>query len=374
MKWVGFCVMINEFLGLHMHYKKVVKAACFLIFSVGMILAGGYYQKVIAQTDSTYIQPFSESLSLSPHYDLRKYNLRFRLKGNKYDKSVLYYPTVRNVIGLRAAYKGIVLGFGIRGPRTNFQKENYGRTRYLDFNVKYTSQTGIVVEWLFKYYKSLTDINTPVYTANWQEGDDFYIRDDLGVLYNRFNFSYIFSKEKFSYRSAFDFIEKQKLSAGSFMALASIAYLDVNADSSFITPVLQDQFTNFSDLERLRAFGIGIGPGYVYNYVYRNFSMSVAGFAGMEIQRYNYDRESNQRNVPGLKALPLLGVRTGIGYNGEKYFAGIAGTFDFNFLNVSDLKVSSYYHNIAFLVGIRLAPPKFLRKLDDFEPLNELRR
>lgn len=334
-----------------------------------LVWLGSFDNKAQAQHDSGYIRQFPERLIVSPHYDLRSYRLRFRYQGNKNDQTALFYPTVRNVIGLRLAYKGITFGLATRGPRTNFQRENFGKTRYTDFTLKYDpSSYPFVVEWSFKKYNTLTDLNTPNYTSDWQEGSDFYIRDDLRALYTKINFTYFFARDKFSYRSAFDFIDKQQKSAGSLLLLGSLSVFSVKGDSSFIAEPITDAFGPFSSLKKLSNFGVGLGPGYAYNYVYNDFSVSAAGFGGLEIQRNKFFLEENNTQNMGLQAVPLVGVKVGAGYNTRKFFAGVSGNFDFNFFTASQLRVHGYSHNIAFLIGFRMDAPRITEKLDELDP------
>src|SRR5690606_34104196 len=103
--------------------------------------------------------------------------------------------------------------------------------------------------------------NIPVNTP-YRQRPDIETRN-IGITGN-----YTFNYNKFSFRSAYNFAERQLRSAGSFVVFGSLNSLTVEADSALLGSRYTNAYGELSDLYSVKTTALSIAPGYAYNLIY----------------------------------------------------------------------------------------------------------
>ncbi len=309
------------------------------------------FGEAIYAQDADYIETYPDKIYLSLKASYKNPNLRLRPKGRTLDWQAKYRPNAPNSIGFQFAYKGFGFGLGIPLPISEARKAKFGKTMNFDLNVQ-VAQPSYLIEASAKFYKGLVDANSPNYPNDTSFDEVYYKRQDLKQLYFKGNFIYLLAPEKYSYRAAFNFMERQKQSAGSPLLIGNISFLNLKGDTSFLAVPIRPAYTDSETLSRLRVTDVGIGGGYAYTFVYEGFTAGAALFLGADLEYNSYALEGQEKVQ--INAVPLVDVRTSIGYNTEQFFTGISFNTDLNLIRFAEIKGRFMYPLITLRLGVRL--------------------
>lgn len=161
--------------------------------------------------------------------------------------------------------------------------------------------------------------------------------------------SYVFNKD-FSFRAIGFQNEWQQKSAGSFIPGFTVYYTKFALES--------EDFRSDSS-----SFDFALGPGYYYNLVINeNFILSLGNTSGLGINITN--SEAGDR----ISFLFETAFRAAAGYNSERFFAGINGSFKY-FEHHEDryTRLDDTIGFLEFYLGYRLnAPENWVKAADKF--------
>lgn len=185
-------------------------------------------------------------------------------------------------------------------------------------------------------------------------------RPDVSTRNYGLNGIYVFNKNKFSLRSAYNFAERQKKSAGSFLLAGSITSYHLKSDSALYGKNYEPIFGQDADVTDVRSFTVAIAPGYTYTVVWKNFFMNAAVSIGPAYRDVDY--VVNGAKYTSSDVNSFVDFRLGLGYNGTRFFSGL------NFVSQSrDVKFQQAQLNftsgtVRLLVGYRFREFGILRK------------
>lgn len=289
-----------------------------------------------SQTDSLYIKPFDQELSIKP-YVYKNFTSISHEVGND---EVMYMPNNPVSIGIGVTYKQYSLsggyGFGF------MRDKNMGKTKSLDFQYHYYGRK-FVFDVFFQNYKGF-------YYEDEKKDEVYHIFPDIKLVqYGLFGL-YVFNGKKFSYQAAFNQTERQVKSAGSFQIGGGLYYNHLRSDTLFSL-----------DGGKLKNYQISLSGGYAYTWVIKkNYFVSMSVSVGI-----NFGDRSLKSFGRKLEVSPSVFPRVSMGYNGSNWSVGLS--FLANRIYAShtkDLKMSFNTGSFQLYYVKRFSvTPKFLKKI-----------
>ncbi|MCQ2976288.1 MAG: DUF4421 domain-containing protein [Bacteroidales bacterium] len=208
-------------------------------------------------------------------------------------------------------------------------------TKYFPFDIAYRHE--ISFDSKNKYNKiSATDMQLKAYCSFF--AGDIYIQKYKGFIetYNDeslnpeeeqyapdlcvFQFGavghYIFNKDKYSYKAAFNANECQLQSAGSFVSGISLYCIKINSDSTLFKGNIAD----------LKSWSIGLNAGYAYNFVFKSkFIIGLLGIVGLNGSNYDFKKIIDKK----AKLAPSCNIKMSFWYNFNSWSIGITNCSNF---------------------------------------------
>lgn len=238
----------------------------------------------------------------------------------------------RQTVSFAAAYRGLAVGFAInpsltkKNSDTEFNFNSYGR--------RLTSE--------------LVFSSANTFSGDIRQGSEKRTIEK-GALHQsalQANFQYVFNHRRFSYPAAFSQTYLQKKSAGSWLAGLSFRQTAVKADANAASglPSL-----------RLRMAMLGIGGGYGYNFVHRQWLFHLS--ANPTFIVYNHAKMSFGEDVRRLSYKFPEVIITGRGAvvrSFGRYFAGMSMVFHFSTVgNSESLQIQNTQWRLRTFFGLR---------------------
>ena len=161
--------------------------------------------------------------------------------------------------------------------------------------------------------------------------------------------SHIFNSSRFSLRSAFKMVNRQKRSAGSWLISVPINY------QAFLTKglklPLRDQ--TFFELGTYQSVKIGFGGGYGYTKVWGFWSATAVATGGAEFRRLRYQHAQTNAIRDQLYISPRLRMLGSIVYNTPHVFGGLVGHYLPGFDAIDGLNTRMENWRIRLMIGYR---------------------
>lgn len=310
-----------------------------------------------------YIKDFPEYFFLYPV--LKQRGLNFEL--SKTDRSALltYKPNNTYSLGLGAYIfeVGVELAFAIPLQERSIAKFGESKARDLQLNLL-TKRWGL--DAFYQRYRGfyITDRDKEPLP-----GEPFPQRPDIGIRNFGVTGHYVFNPRKFSFRSAYNFSERQLYSKGSFVLFATLYTFRVAGDSSIVNGDRRAAFGPHVNFERLRYTTFSIAPGYTYNLTYNNFFLNATLALGPAHHWVNYDLEDNGITDFDIAINSFFGARVALGYNGYRIFGGVSFISQGSRLKFETVNFSNNNNSFKVLVGYRFQEVGILQKrFWDFVP------
>jgi len=230
----------------------------------------------------------------------------------------------------------------------------FGKTNAADLQLNFLGRTwglDLFYQNYNGFYKSDTD--NPV-----MQGTPYPQRPDISTQNLGINGMYILNK-KFSLRSAYNFSERQKQSAGSFLLAGTLNFFDVKGDSALYSKKDVARFgasTSFSGLE-MNTFSIS--PGYTYTLVTNNFFINGSLSAGPALHWLSYDVMGKSSSSATINR--FLDFRIGVGYVGERFFMGVNFVGQARSAKFESIQFVNASNTFKLLIGYRFKEKGFLK-------------
>ena len=308
-----------------------------------------------------FILDYSDQLSIKL-YGIIKSNTIEHVN-HQTDQGIEYKPNESFNIGFGVGYQwfGLDVAFNFRG--VNNDDDKFGKTKRFDLQSNiYTRK--FAADLIVQRYKGYYLSNPQNYISGFNASGPYPIRPDIHTEVYGASLLYVFNHDKFSYRAAFTYNERQIKSTGSFLAGPFFSYFKMDADSSLIVPEAESLFDPSQDFRGTAYIKYGLAGGYGYTLVlgHRVFmSLSMVIGLGPEIKKT--PAINGQPADTESKFTGRLASRVAIGYNAPKFYFGISGAGVFT--GERD-KTEDYLEravsNFKIFVGKRFNPPKFLLK------------
>ncbi|MCU0420682.1 MAG: DUF4421 domain-containing protein [Cyclobacteriaceae bacterium] len=322
-----------------------------------MVMAG---VQTHAQTDSL-AQPSSHD-SLSAHFIrrfpdhfnvwgvLKSRSLGFDARNINTNEVVRYRPNSRTSLGVGVYLFEVAAELAFAVPEDQASTAKFGDTDVRDLQLNVIGKFWGV-------------------DAYWQRYEGFYLDDASRATNNVFpqradiesrNFGlsgfYVFDRNRFSLRSAYNFSEQQLKNRGSWMIIGTINSFRISGDSSLRSGSDVD-----TDFMRMRYTTFGLAPGYSYTYVYQKFfANGTLGFG--PAHNWVYVRLANGQEVNNVSINSYAIVRLALGYNSERFFGGVGFSLQSRNLRVDDIRYSNSTSIVKLMLGYRFREFGFLKK------------
>lgn len=191
--------------------------------------------------------------------------------------------------------------------------------------------------------------------------DPYPQRGDIASRNMGLTSNYVFNNQRFSFRSSYNFAERQVFSKGSLVVFSTLSAFRVDADSSIITDEQQIVFGEDVSFRKLKYTTFSIAPGYTYSIVFQNFFLNGTLSVGPAHHWIGFTREGGaarkERNVDSFVA-----ARVGLGYNGERIFGGISFLTQGSNVKFEAVRFSNNNDSFKILVGYRFRESGFLKR------------
>jgi Domain of unknown function (DUF4421) len=141
--------------------------------------------------------------------------------------------------------------------------------------------------------------------------------------------TYVFNKERFSYRAFYSQSELQRQSAGSFLIRSEPFYQHFYTNGRLVPDSLdtEELYGKQQELQKLSQLGWCIMPGYGYNYVFNNNRLYVCTnlFLGVSYTTNYYTSGTTGRHIALRLGSGVL-FNLSVGYNWKHMYADLRGT------------------------------------------------
>jgi len=279
------------------------------------------------------------------------------------NRDIIYTPNEIANIGIGIGYKWIGLDIVFSSPSKD--DHVFGTTKRFDLQSSIYMHK-FVIDAAYQRYKGYYNSNPASYDSNFDKNNPIYpIRPDVKTKSLSLSGLYIFNHNKFSHRHAFTFNEIQKRSMGSFLAGAYFNTYTLNADSTLIPYQLKNEVDTTADFRGTKYVNFGVAVGYAYNLILiKRLYISGSLALGIGPTFQNTPKRNNQPAKQTVGTTPFVSPRVGIGYNGQKWFAGISvqgittGSGD-----EGESFIVREFSSIRVHIGLRIKPPDVLKKL-----------
>lgn len=273
------------------------------------------------ENESPYFENYTDDLT-TRLYNVNKFN-SIQFIGIPSDSTMTYRPNSNLNAGFGFTYRGFSLNFGFALPYLNRNKEKFGETRHLNWNMQnYGKKVNLTafLETYQGYYLSENNSRGPAL----RNDIPIRLRGDLRFLNIGASGVYVFNYKKVSYRAAFTQDAWQKRSAGSPLLGAYASYMRARGDSALIHPrdLFPGEYNKISDM-----ISIDIGPmiGYMYNFVINeHWFWLVSLSAGVGINSLAIYMDEVKIKEQGFQPNYRLQARTSLGYNSRRTYVGLS--------------------------------------------------
>ncbi len=309
-----------------------------------------------------YIERFPDHFFIWPLIKSRTTQFEIQQINNAGSK-LTYKPN--NAVGLGFGLYvfeiGVEITFAV--PIAAEREALFGRTKATDLQINLLGKTwGLDV-----FYQNYNGFYVNDSNVTIGEGLPYPQRPDINTRNLGINGLYSFNK-KFSLRSAYNFSERQRRSAGSFILTGTMNFYSVNGDSAIYSKKYYSQFGAATAFTELGMNTFSISPGYTYTFVVRNFFVNGSISVGPALHWVNYQVVSKEISSSLLNS--FVDLRLGIGYNGKRFFTGFNFVLQSRSAKFEGIQFVNSSNTFKLLFGYRFKEFGILkRKASDLLPI-----
>jgi hypothetical protein len=347
----------------------MIRSRFILLF---LLLISGW-ERVLAQSDSE--DNAIDSNYIVSYKDVFTPRLVFITKRNEFDvenvsfdsnsqntSTLTFKPNDPLSIGVGFTYKWLGINLAFNVPSGAKSEELYGKTKRFDLGTHIYGRK-LIVDLTFQWYRGYYLSNPQGIIPGWEQGDPYPSRNDVRVSTYGTAAFYVFKNQKFSYRAAFTYNERQKKSAGSAIVGAGISGYFIRSDSSIINKeyLLSMGSEGFNKVNIGNYYAVG---GYAHTFVIKYFYLSLTLGVGLGVNSSKvFFEDSGKTHHSGASLVSLF--RTSFGYNNDRFYVGLSlYNSNFSLGSQPDIGVNYRYTSLNINIGYR-----FYHMFDKKEPL-----
>ncbi len=319
------------------------------------VVSGDSIRKVTKDyiVEDGYIDQINQYMNV--RLTLKNYYEFFSLKSNNnlYDIRTNSGTTLK----FSADYKSISIWYNFtpKDLGLNTQEVEKGETGGFNFGFSIIRRNWFN-QFNFRYIDGFYLENTKDFRPTWKPGDVYIQKPQMeyGAIEGTTGYKF---NPKYSLRSISSQTERQLKSTGSF--IASVNYRIYSIDDKN-TPL-------FDSILRSNNYELGFNLGYHYNLVFlKNLYFSIGLSPGLGVIYSKVDQKNSSLQIQESShssGLFRLNGQTSLGYNGEKFYAGVYADFNAgSFLKDNIPVINTDFRNLyQVFVGYRLEVSKKIR-------------
>jgi hypothetical protein len=192
-------------------------------------------------------------------------------------------------------------------------------------------------------------------------GEPYPQRADIETRQIGSTVNYTFNNKKFSFRSVYNFADRQLRSAGSMLVFGSISGFRAQGDSAIIDPSYAADFGDAARVKKIRSTALAIAPGYTYNLIYRGFFLNGTLAVG-PAHNWLYYETDDGRTKNDIKFDFFVVGRIGVGYNGDRIFGGLSFSNQGRSAKFENVEMVSTSGTFKVMIGYRFLEFGILKK------------
>ncbi|NOT74156.1 MAG: DUF4421 family protein [Cyclobacteriaceae bacterium] len=293
-----------------------------------------------------YVERFPDHFFIWPVLKQRSTSFEVEQKHNR-SNNLIFKPnnSYGAGFGLYLFEIGAEVTFSV--PIQEYKNELYGETKATDFQLNLLSKhwgADVFYQRYSGFYVSDPNRSIPRNTPFPQRPD--MVTDNVGV-----NGIYMFNRNKFSLRSAYNFAERQKKSAGSFLLTGTFNSFHLKADSAIYGKDYEAEFGSDAAVSDFQSLTFSIAPGYTYTVVIKKFFINASFSVGPAVRTLDYIVKDERQVSTGVDG--FTDYRGSIGYNGDRFFGGISFISQKRGVTFDEAKLTSVSSTFKFLIGYR---------------------
>lgn len=299
---------------------------------------------------------YSESLGLYV-YGINKYsNFNFKEGGHKNDSVLKYSPNGNFNLGAGFSYKWLGIGAAFNLGFVNNDNDLKGETTSLDLQVDLYSKR-YFFNGNLQYYSGYYWQNPNVFYPDWNINDSLVVRPDITTVTAGVNGIYIFNHERFAFKAAYQYTERQIKSAGSMLLGMRFSIYSIDADSSFIPTHLHEFYPNSTNIGGLSSLSLGASFGYTHTFILGKYGF-VNGLlmTGLNSQVISTRDLNDDELESAAKMSSNFTLRLALGVNKPNVYYGMNFTGDsFLIKNPNATELSYSYGKFRMYYGRRFS-------------------
>lgn len=318
--------------------------------------------KLKPQVDTVYIQDFSDKLIIGVSLPHKFLDFAVVSSENK-TPDLEYEPSSRGSIGGYFSYKWLGAGASVSIPQSDKDRAMYGKTARFDFQFNIYLRE-FVIDAYFQSYKGVYNANVEEFIGSWNSDSPFPQRPDIGLVNLGLTARYVWNNTRFSYKSSFDFSEKQRKSAGSLI-FGLYAFINgVVADSSVIPHYALSSFDESIMYSSYSGIHLGASVGYAYTFVIKkNFFFTLSVIPGIGAFASELTLADGSVVNPDAKASIVISSRFSLGYSKNRFYLAINGVNGTTIAAASkEYSTEVSYGNANVTLGYRFNAPRLLKR------------
>ncbi len=303
-----------------------------------------------------YIEEFHDYFSVWP---LLKYrSLSFGIDKKKGgDNRITFNPNNEYKLGAGFHVFELTLEVSLSIPIAIRNEDIYGKSSSRDLQINMLTKA-----WgLDLYYQRYTGFYKNDHTVKILPQTPYPQRPDIETRNFGVSGFYVWNNDKFSIRSSYNYADRQKKSAGSFIIYGTVNAFQLAADSAVLSSATRQGFGEGADFVNLRYTTFSIAPGYSYNVVLKRFFVNGTFAIGPAHHWVHYITEAGNA-VNDIVFNSSYTIRIAAGYSGERFFTGAGFVMQSRVLEFQDVRFENSTRVFRLIVGYRFREKGFLKR------------
>lgn len=305
---------------------------------------------------STYIQDYPNHFFIWPV--LKHRTLSFEIRDADSRRNRIFFKP-NNAATFGAGFYLFEIGFELTFaiPLEEQSRKIYGVSDSRDLQVNILAKSWGIDAYNQKYsgfYKDDSRIRIG-------DSEPYPQRPDIETRnYGLFGF-YVLNNKKFSLRSPYNFIDRQKKSGGSVILYAAINSFEVTGDSTLLTGKSLQGFENGAQFKSLSYTTLSVGPSYSYNLIWKKFFIN--GTVGVgPAHHWVYYRDPQNIQHYDISINATYSLRFAAGYNSDRFFGGLGFAMQSRVVNFEDVIIENASQTVRLQIGYRFKERGILKK------------
>ena len=339
------------------------RVCLFLLFVLVSFLTAAQSRKELNDSiRSHYIKRFPDHFFIWPLMKKRSTSLDIQSLLDR-NKKISYKPNNAYGFGFGVYLFELLAEVTFAIPPNQQKEDQFGKSKASDLQINVLGKNwgaDVFSQTYHGFYRD--DGSIPV-----QSGLPYPQRRDISIQNIGLNGIYVFNKNKFSFRSAYNFTEKQLRSNGSFILTGTLNTFELDADSAIYGGQYKSVFGTKADFTNLRYTTLSVAPGYAYTFIAGGFFINLSASLGPAQTWVYYKSDGDGHRYNAIDS--FLDGRAAFGYNGGRFFTGVSFVSQSRNMQFDGVRVTSSSSTFKFLFGYRFEEFGVLKKrVWDFLP------